>query len=52
VCEILVSDLSVLELCDTSDSSSKCHQLVTLRGCRLIQKSNSSRIEVWRGLRY
>jgi hypothetical protein len=36
VCEILVLDLSVLELCGTSDSSSKHHRLVTLGGCRLI----------------
>jgi hypothetical protein len=31
-----VIDLSVLELCGTSDSSSKHHQLVTLGGCRLL----------------
>jgi hypothetical protein len=31
-----VFDLSVLELCSTSDSSSKRHRLVTLRGCRLL----------------
>jgi hypothetical protein len=31
-----VLDLSVLELCGTSDSSSKHHQLVTLGGCRLL----------------
>jgi hypothetical protein len=36
VCEILVLDLSVLELCGTSDSSSKHHWLVTLGGCRLL----------------
>jgi hypothetical protein len=35
VCEILVLDLSVLELCGTSDSSGKRHRLVTLGGCRL-----------------
>jgi hypothetical protein len=33
---ILVLDLSVLELCGTSDSSSKHHRLVTLEGCRLL----------------
>jgi hypothetical protein len=31
-----VLDLSVLELCGTSDSSSKCHQLVTLGGYLLL----------------
>jgi len=31
-----VLDLSVLELCGTSDSSSKRHRLVTLGGCRLL----------------
>jgi hypothetical protein len=31
-----VLDSSVLELCDTSDSSSRNHRLVTLRGCRLL----------------
>jgi hypothetical protein len=31
-----VLDLSVLELHDTSDSSSKRHRLVTLEGCRLL----------------
>jgi hypothetical protein len=36
VCEILVLDLSVLELCGTSDSTSKHHRLVTLGGCRLL----------------
>jgi hypothetical protein len=36
VFEILVLDLSVLELCGTSDSSSKHHRLVTLGGCRLL----------------
>jgi hypothetical protein len=36
VCEILVLDSSVLELCGTSDSSSKRHRLVTLGGCRLL----------------
>jgi hypothetical protein len=36
VCEILVLDLSVLELCGTSDSSSKRHSLVTLGGCRIL----------------
>jgi hypothetical protein len=36
VCEILVLDLSVLELCGTSDSSSKCHRLVTLGDCHLL----------------
>jgi hypothetical protein len=30
-----VLDLSVLELCDTSDSSSKRHRLVTLGGYHL-----------------
>jgi hypothetical protein len=39
VCEILVLDSSVLELCDTSDSSSNHHRLVTLRGCRLLDGS-------------
>jgi hypothetical protein len=36
VCEILVLDSSVLELCGTSDSSTKCHQLVTLGGRSLV----------------
>jgi hypothetical protein len=36
VCEILVVDSSVLELCGTSDSSSKRHRLVTLGGCRIL----------------
>jgi hypothetical protein len=36
VCEILVLDLIVLELCGTSDSSSKHNRLVTLGGCRLL----------------
>jgi hypothetical protein len=36
VCEIRVFDLSVLELCGTSDSSSKRHRLVTLRGYFLL----------------
>jgi hypothetical protein len=31
-----VLDLSVLELWGTSDSSSKRHRLVTLRGCHLL----------------
>jgi hypothetical protein len=31
-----VLDLSVLELCGTSDSSSKHHRLVTLGGCHLL----------------
>jgi hypothetical protein len=31
-----VLDLSVLELCGTSDSSSKRHSLVTIGGCRLL----------------
>jgi hypothetical protein len=31
-----VLDSSVLELCGTSDSLSKRHQLVTLRGCHLL----------------
>jgi hypothetical protein len=35
-CEILVLDSSVLELCGTSDSSSKHHRIVTLGGCRLL----------------
>jgi hypothetical protein len=34
--EILVLDLSVLELCGTSDCSSKHHQLVTLGDCHLL----------------
>jgi hypothetical protein len=29
-------DLSVLELCGTSDSSNKCHRLVTLGCCHLL----------------
>jgi hypothetical protein len=36
VCEILVLDLIILELCGTSDSSRKRHQLVSLGGCRLL----------------
>jgi hypothetical protein len=36
VCEILVLDSSVLELCGTSDHSSKRHRLVTLGGFRLL----------------
>jgi hypothetical protein len=36
VCEILMLDLSVLELCGTSDSSSKHHRLVTLGGSCLL----------------
>jgi hypothetical protein len=31
-----VLDSSVHELCGTSDPSSKCHRLVTLGGCRLL----------------
>jgi hypothetical protein len=31
-----VLDSSILELCDTSDSSSKRHRLVTLGGCHLL----------------
>jgi hypothetical protein len=31
-----VLDLSVLELCGTSDSLGKCHRLVSLGGCRLL----------------
>jgi hypothetical protein len=31
-----VLDLIVLELCGTSDSSSKHNRLVTLGGCRLL----------------
>jgi hypothetical protein len=31
-----VLNLSVLELCGTSDSSRKRHRLVTLGGCRLL----------------
>jgi hypothetical protein len=31
-----VLNLSVLELCGTSDSSRKRHQLVTLGGCHLL----------------
>jgi hypothetical protein len=31
-----VLDSSVLELCGTSDSSSKHHRIVTLGGCRLL----------------
>jgi hypothetical protein len=36
VCEILVLDSNALELCGTSDSSSKRHRLITLGGCRLL----------------
>jgi hypothetical protein len=36
LCEIIVLDSSVLELCGTSDSSRKRHQLVTLGGCHLL----------------
>jgi hypothetical protein len=36
VCEIVVLDLSVFELCGTSDSSSKRHRLITFGGCRLL----------------
>jgi hypothetical protein len=36
VCDILVLDSSVLELCGTSDSLSKRHRLVTLGGCHLL----------------
>jgi hypothetical protein len=36
VYEVLVLDLSALKLCGTSDSSIKCHRLVTLGGCRLL----------------
>jgi hypothetical protein len=38
VCEILVLDLSVLELCGTSDSSRKRNRLMTLGGCREVWK--------------
>jgi hypothetical protein len=31
-----VLDLNVLELCGTSDSLIKCHRLVTLGGCHLL----------------
>jgi hypothetical protein len=31
-----VIDLSALELCGTSDSSSKRHRLINLGGCRLL----------------
>jgi hypothetical protein len=31
-----VLDSSVLELCDTSDSSCKRHRLLTLGGCHLL----------------
>jgi hypothetical protein len=31
-----VLDLNVLELCSTSDSLIKCHRLVTLGGCHLL----------------
>jgi hypothetical protein len=36
VCEILVLDSSVLELCGTTDSLSKRHWLVTHGGCHLL----------------
>jgi hypothetical protein len=38
-----VLDSSVLELCVTSDSSSKRHRLVTLGGCRLLDS-----LEEWK----
>jgi hypothetical protein len=43
VCEILMHDLSVLELCGTSDSSSKHHLIVTLGGCHLLDS-----LEEWK----
>jgi hypothetical protein len=46
VCEILVLHLSVLELCGTSDSSSKRHQLVTLGGCCLLDNLEEWKLRV------
>jgi hypothetical protein len=38
-----VLESSILELCGTSDSSTKRHRLVTLGGCRLLDGLEESK---------
>jgi hypothetical protein len=46
-----VLDLGILELCATSDSSSKHHRLVNLGGCRLLDGLRSGNHEAFKKIK-